>query len=55
MHDMRNEYVLAGYLERKRLLRRFMQRWERSIKMDLRETGLEDADWIHLDQDTYHW
>jgi hypothetical protein len=26
-------------------------RWEDNIKIDLREMGLEDEDWVHLNQD----
>jgi hypothetical protein len=34
--------------EGKRPLGRPRHRWEDNIKMDLRETGLEGVDWIHL-------
>jgi hypothetical protein len=29
--------------------------WEDNIKMDLREIGFEDVDWIHLAQDRDRW
>jgi hypothetical protein len=29
--------------------------WEENIKMDLRETGCEDVDWIHLAQNRDQW
>jgi hypothetical protein len=31
------------------------RRWEDNIRMDLRETGWEDVDWIHLVQDRDQW
>jgi hypothetical protein len=31
------------------------RRWEDNIKMDLRETGFGDVDWIHLAQDRDRW
>jgi hypothetical protein len=31
------------------------RRWEDNIKMDLRETGWEGVDWIHLAQDMDQW
>jgi hypothetical protein len=31
-----------------------MRRWEDDIKMDLKGTGRENADWIHLLQDKYN-
>jgi hypothetical protein len=37
-----------------RALGRPRHRWE-DIKMDLREIGWEDVDWIHLDQDIDQW
>jgi hypothetical protein len=30
-------------------------RWKDNTKMDLRETGLEGVDWIHLVQDLDRW
>jgi hypothetical protein len=45
----RNVYnVLVGKLEGKRSLGRPRRRWEDAIRMDLRETGLGDVDWIRL-------
>jgi hypothetical protein len=32
-----------------------MYRWEDNIKIDLTETGLEGADWIHLTRDRVLW
>jgi hypothetical protein len=29
--------------------------WEDNIKMDLRETGIDGANWIHLDQYRVQW
>jgi hypothetical protein len=30
-------------------------RWKDNIKIGLKETGCEDVDWIHLDQDRVQW
>jgi hypothetical protein len=30
-------------------------RWDDNTKMDLREIGSEDVDWIKLDQDRHQW
>jgi hypothetical protein len=40
--------VLVGRPEGKRPLRRLRHRWEDSIEMDLRETGIDGANWIQL-------
>jgi hypothetical protein len=56
MGDMRNAYnILVGKHEGKRLLRRSRHRWEDNIRMDLRETGWQDVDWMHLDQNRDQW
>jgi hypothetical protein len=31
------------------------RKWEDNIKMDLREIGFGDVDWIHLAQDREKW
>jgi hypothetical protein len=41
--------------ERKRLLGRPKRRWEDNIKMDLRETAIDGANWIRLAQDRIQW
>jgi hypothetical protein len=43
--------VLVGRTEGRRSLGRPMCRWEDNIKMDLRETGINGANWIWLAQD----
>jgi hypothetical protein len=43
--------VLVGKPEGKRSLGRTRRRWEDNIKMDLREIGIEGANWIRLAQD----
>jgi hypothetical protein len=49
MGEMRNMYnFLVGKPERKRPLERRRHRWEDSIRMNLREIGWEDVDWIHV-------
>ncbi|KAJ4429527.1 hypothetical protein ANN_21696 [Periplaneta americana] len=39
----------------KRHLGRPRRRWEDNIKMDLREVGYDDRDWINLAQDRDRW
>jgi hypothetical protein len=40
--------VLVGRPESKRSLRRPRRRWEDNIKMDIREIGIDGANWIQL-------
>jgi hypothetical protein len=47
--------VLVGKPEGKRPLGRPRRRWEDGIRMDLREIGLRDVDWIRLSQDRDRW
>ncbi|KAJ4447786.1 hypothetical protein ANN_09794 [Periplaneta americana] len=47
--------VLVGRPEGKRPLGRPRRRWEDNIKMDLREVGYDDRDWINLAQDKDRW
>jgi hypothetical protein len=47
--------LLVGRLERKRPLGRPRRRWEYNIKLDLRETGIDGANWIQLAQDRVQW
>jgi hypothetical protein len=42
-------------LEGKRPLGRPRRRWDDNIKMDLRETGIDGANWIQLVQDSVPW
>ncbi|KAJ4437765.1 hypothetical protein ANN_13703, partial [Periplaneta americana] len=52
MGESRNAYrVLVGRPEGKRPLGRPRRWWEDNIKMDLREVGYDDRDWINLAQD----
>ncbi|KAJ4431717.1 hypothetical protein ANN_20319 [Periplaneta americana] len=56
MGKSRNAYrVLVGRPEGKRPLGRPRRRWEDNIKMDLREVGYDDRDWINLAQDRERW
>ncbi|KAJ4430680.1 hypothetical protein ANN_19271 [Periplaneta americana] len=51
MGESRNAYrVLVGRPEGKRPLGRPRRGWEDNIKMDLREVGYDDRDWINLAQ-----
>jgi hypothetical protein len=53
---MRSAYnILVGKPEGRRPLGRPRSRWEDNIKMDLREIGFGDVDWIHLGQDRDRW
>jgi hypothetical protein len=54
--EMRNAYrILVGMPDGKRQLGRFGRRWEDNIRMDLKETGSEDVDRIHLAHDKDQW
>jgi hypothetical protein len=49
MGEGRDVYsVLVGRPKGKRLLGRPRRRWEDSIKMDFREIGIDEANWIRL-------
>jgi hypothetical protein len=47
--------ALVGKPEGRRPLGRPRRRWEDYIKMDLREVGWGDMDWINLAQDRDRW
>jgi hypothetical protein len=47
--------VLVGRPKGKRPLARPRRRWGNKVKVDLREKGLDGANWIRLDQDRVHW
>jgi hypothetical protein len=47
--------VLVGRPEGKRPLGRHRRRWEDNIKIDLREIGIDGANWIQLAQDRAQW
>jgi hypothetical protein len=52
MGEVRGSYkILVGRPEGRRPLGRLRRRWEDNIKMDLREIGFGDVDWIRLTQD----
>jgi hypothetical protein len=52
MGEVRGAYnILVGRPEGRRPLRRTRRRWEDNIKMDLKERGFGDVDWIHLARD----
>jgi hypothetical protein len=46
---------LVGRPEGKKPLRRPRRRWEDNTKMDLREIGIDGANWIRLAQDRVQW
>jgi hypothetical protein len=47
--------ILVGNPEGKRPVGRRKRRWEDNIRMDLRETGWQGVDWMHLAQDRNQW
>jgi hypothetical protein len=52
MGEMRGAYnILVGRLDGRKLLGKPRRRWEDNIKMDPREIGFWDVDWIHLTRD----
>jgi hypothetical protein len=56
MGEMRNSYsILVGRPEEKRPLGKPGRRWEGNIRINVREIGWEDADWIHMAQDSDQW
>ncbi|KAJ4436902.1 hypothetical protein ANN_17034 [Periplaneta americana] len=56
MGESRNAYrVLIGRPEEIRSLGWPRRRWEDNIKMDLREMGYDNRDWINLAQDRDRW
>jgi hypothetical protein len=56
MGEVRGAYnILVGRSEGRRPLGRLKRRWEDNIKMDLREIGFGDVDWIHLTEDRDRW
>jgi hypothetical protein len=56
MGETRNAYkILVGKPEGKRPLERQRRRWVDNTKMDLREIGWDDMDWIEMAQDRDQW
>jgi hypothetical protein len=56
MVEVRSAYrVLVRKPEGRRPLRRLSHILEVNIKMDLKEIGWEDVDWIYLAQDRDQW
>jgi hypothetical protein len=47
--------ILVEKHEGKRPCIRLKCRWEDNIRMDFREVGWEDVDWMHLAQDADQW
>jgi hypothetical protein len=53
---MRNGYeILVGKCEGKGPLGRPRNRWEDNIRMDLREIGQDNVDWMQLAQNRDQW
>jgi ribosome biogenesis protein Nip4 len=56
MGEVRGAYsILVWRPEGRRPLERPRRRREDNIRVDLREIGFGDADWIHLSQDRDRW
>jgi transcription termination factor 2 len=56
MEEGRGVYrVFIGRPEGERPLGRPRRRWEDNIKLDLREMGVDGANWIQLAQDRVQW
>jgi hypothetical protein len=56
MGEVRNAYnILVGKSEGRRPVGRPRRRREDNIRMDLREMGFGDVDWIYLAQDRDRW
>jgi hypothetical protein len=56
MGEVRGAYnILVGRPEGRRPLGRPRRRWEDDIKIDLREIGFGDVDWIQWAQDRDRW
>jgi hypothetical protein len=54
--EVRGAYnILVGRSEGRRSIGRPRRRREDNIKMDIREIGFRDVDWIHLAQDRDRW
>jgi hypothetical protein len=55
-HEIRNtNNILVGIPEGKRLLGTHRRGWVDNIKLDLKRTGCESVNWIHLAQDRDKW
>jgi hypothetical protein len=55
MREVRGAYNILDGRPEGRPLGRPRSRWEDNIKMDLREIGFGDVDWIHWAQDRDIW
>jgi hypothetical protein len=56
MRDKMNAYtIFVLEPEGKRPLGRAIRRWVDNIKMDLRERGWDEVDWIDMAQDRDQW
>jgi hypothetical protein len=55
MNGEKKNLIFVGKPEGKRPLGRPRSKWADNIKMDLREIGWDDMDWIDLAQDKDQW
>jgi hypothetical protein len=49
------KFMSNGRPEAKRPLGRPRRRWEDNVNLDLREIGIDGANWIQLAQDRVQW
>jgi hypothetical protein len=57
-HALGGETCLQGFgweARRQETIGRPRRRWEDNIKMDLGQTGIDEANWIRLAQDRVRW
>jgi len=56
MREGRGVYrVMVGEAQREETSGKTMHRWEDNIKLDLREIGINVANWFQLAQDRVQW
>jgi hypothetical protein len=56
MGDGRSIYkILVGRPEGKRSMARLRRRWDDNIKLDLKDIGIDGANWIQVAQDRFKW
>jgi hypothetical protein len=56
-HDRHEKCIQNFSLKprREEIIRKHKRRWENDIKMNFKEIGYEDVDWVYLAQDRVQW